>query len=129
MPFTANGISASTTIRGCVLGAELQEGASMRHMGQFALNVTCTLACVLGLMPVAARLAGAGQGVLEQAGYSRDQVDEEVIRPYLQKMREALGETAFEAAFAADRALPYPAALVEVRTWLASNESRAGAKQ
>jgi tetratricopeptide (TPR) repeat protein len=77
------------------------------------------LACAGGDMAIAARLAGAAAGMAEKMRFTREPVDEEFICSWVDRMRQALGNAAFEAAFAAGRQLEWRAALQEARAWLA----------
>jgi hypothetical protein len=53
-------------------------------------------------------------------GGEREPVDEQYLRPWVDRTREQLGEKAFDAAFEAGRALNYKDALAEARGWLGS---------
>jgi len=99
---------------------ELIETGDMRRTGQVLLDLVSTLACAREEFPVAARLAGAGEGLLERMGGEREPVDEQYLRPWVDRTREQLGEVSFEAAFEEGRAMSYEDALAEVRGWLAA---------
>ena len=85
------------------------------------IDPTSALACASGDMEMAARMAGAAVGMSETMKFTREPVDEQFIRPWVDRMRQALGHDAFEAAFAAGRQLEWRAALQEAQTWLLSS--------
>jgi hypothetical protein len=103
---------------GSILARSIAEAADLRADTQACVEVASALACASGDTRVAARLAGAGQALLESQGARREAPDEQFIVPWVDRMREALGAEAFDSAFTAGRPLSYRAALAEARTWL-----------
>jgi non-specific serine/threonine protein kinase len=88
------------------------------------IDPTSALACARGDMAIAARLAGAAEGMIEKMRFTREPVDEQFVRPWVKRMREALGAESFDAAFAAGRLLEWGSALREARAWLAGESRR-----
>jgi tetratricopeptide (TPR) repeat protein len=83
------------------------------------IDPTSALASASGDMAIAARLAGAAAGIAEKIKFTREPVDEQFIGSWVDRMRQALGNDAFEADFAAGRQLEWQAALQEALAWLA----------
>lgn len=82
------------------------------------LEVVACLASSRGEHEVAARFLGAGAQQLEDAGYRRPREDVEQLTRLSALSRQALGDTAFERAQAAGRALDLREAMLELRRWL-----------
>ncbi len=83
-----------------------------------ALDVTVGLAAVATDWTFAARMRGAAEARVKTSKYARDRPDEAFLAPWTQRIREALGETAYSAGFDSGFALSNEQALEEAYTWL-----------
>ena len=93
--------------------ADISQEIGSRYAGGLSLNGAMELAAYLGEWIRAARLVGATKALSAQTGNRRDAIHDD-------KVREALGGTAFMQAEAEGKAAPYEAMLEEVRAWLES---------
>ena len=93
--------------------ADISQEIGSRYAGGLSLNGAMELAAYLGEWIRAARLVGATKALSAQTGNRRDAIHDD-------KVREALGGTAFMQAEAEGKAVPYEAMLEEVRAWLES---------
>lgn len=82
------------------------------------MEVCAGLAAHLGQWERAARFDGAADVHTVQMGRRRDVVDAAFLAPHLAQARQRLGERAYAAALAEGAALPYEAAVGELRGWL-----------
>lgn len=94
-------------------------GIGSKRAGQSALEVCVALHASDGEWERAATLFGAAEAQVTQTGLHRDPTDEAFLAPMIDRARQALGATAFAAAEAMGRALPYDAAVAQARAWLA----------
>lgn len=110
----------------CAIEAE----ALLRGMGESVmrlelLEVVAGLASSRGEHEVAARFWGATRSRFSDAGYSRPASDQAQLERLAASSRQALGDTAFERAEAAGRALELEVAMSELRQWLGCDASAA----
>lgn len=82
------------------------------------MEVCAGLAAHLGQWERAARFDAAADVHTVQMGRRRDVVDAAFLVPHLAQARQRLGERAYAAALAEGAALPYEAAVGELRGWL-----------
>ncbi len=95
----------------------------VRNVGENALKLellelSAGLASSRGEHETAARLRGASTQRYLDEGYRRPREDEALIVRLSAQSRQALGDTAFDAAQADGRALEVSAAMLELRQWL-----------
>ena len=95
----------------------------LKGIAEHLLEVTAGLAVTLGDNESAARFNGAALTCMHEAGARREPVDEAFIDPLIERARIAMGSVAFAEAEAAGRALPYDAAIAEVRQFLEGSAS------
>jgi predicted ATPase/class 3 adenylate cyclase len=86
--------------------------------GQFALDVTAGLAMARGAWERGVRLLGASDEQLKRMGLQREPPDERFIAPLDAQARQALGDSAHDAAYAAGTAFSYDAAIDDATVWL-----------
>jgi len=82
------------------------------------LEASVGLASCLGEHERATRFWGAADRTLRAWGYRHQPVDIEHTAPLIATSRRALGDSAFEAAEVAGRALDFEAAMLELQHWL-----------
>ena len=80
-----------------------------------ALNVFAASAVAAGEMEKAARFCGAAQTIFDAKDYKLEKVDREFLDRYVGKARAAIGDEAFEAAYARGRAMPMKQAIALAR--------------
>ncbi len=102
-------------------GLRFVEETGSRVSGRTLIDTAAGVAAAESDWPRAARLFGAADAALAWADAPRDPGDEKVIVPMIERTRHALGVEAFEAAYAAGKALPYETGLGEVRSWLSGD--------
>ena len=83
-----------------------------------ALDVTVGLAAAATHWAFAARMRGAAEARVKTAKYARDRADDAFLAPWTQRVREALGEASYSAAFDSGFALSHEQAVEEAFTWL-----------
>jgi predicted ATPase/class 3 adenylate cyclase len=101
----------------------LVEDPAFKHVVGIALDVAFALAAESGEWTVGARLLGASEAQQAEMRHSREAADAASVAPFAARTREALGEAAFSAAYAAGRDLSYDAALAETLAWLRRREA------
>jgi predicted ATPase len=85
---------------------------------QGALDVCAGLACLGRDWARGARYAGAADAQSERSGIARDAADTLFIAPKLERAREALGASRYEAAYREGHRMRLEQALREARSWL-----------
>ena len=93
-----------------------------KHVVAIALDVAFALAIAQGDWTVGARLLGASEAQQAETRHPREAADAASLAPYAARMREALGEATFSAAYTEGRALSYDDALAETLAWLDSRD-------
>ena len=96
----------------------LSEAAGSKWTAQCALDVTAGLCAVATDWAFAARMRGASEARTKDMKYKRDLPDEAFLAPWTARMREALGDTAYLAAFESGYALSQEQAAAEALAWL-----------
>jgi tetratricopeptide (TPR) repeat protein len=97
---------------------KIAEGIGSKWAAQDALDVTAALGSVVGEWMFAARISGAAESHYKEAGSKRDSVDGAFLAPLTLRIREALGDAAYIAAFDAGCALSHEQAVAEALAWL-----------
>jgi non-specific serine/threonine protein kinase len=85
------------------------------------LDIVAALASASGDLAISARFAGTCEAEMNRLSISRDVVDENFYRYWINHARESLGSDAFAAAGAAGRELSVEQALAEARGWIEKN--------
>ncbi len=88
-----------------------------RYLGGFALEYSAYLASALGRHSLAARLLGASNIVWEGIGYVLTSGEREEHDLQVAKLKSALGDEAFAAAWAGGRNLSFDEAFEEASAW------------
>jgi len=83
-----------------------------------AFDVTAGLGAVATDWTFAAQMRGAAEARLKDMKYKRDRPDEAFLAPWTARMREALGDTAYIAAFESGYARSHEQAAAEAVAWL-----------
>ncbi len=105
--------------RGLVLEAiTISEAAGSKWTALCAFDVTAGLGAVKTDWAFAARMRGAAEARIKDTRYKRDRPDEAFLAPWTARMREALGDTAYLAAFESGYALSQEQAAAEALAWL-----------
>jgi predicted ATPase/DNA-binding winged helix-turn-helix (wHTH) protein len=99
-----------------VLHLSRATGSKWRAM--CALDVTVGLAAAATDWAFAARIRGAAEARVKSLKYARDHADGAFLAPWTQRIREALGESAYSAAFDSGFALSNEQAVEEAVSWL-----------
>ena len=85
-----------------------------RYYACLVLDVAAALFATAGDWPLAARAWGASEAAHDDTGLDRQRADVEFVAPRIDRARAALGETAFDEAYAAGRRLSLADATTEV---------------
>jgi tetratricopeptide (TPR) repeat protein len=96
----------------------LSEAAGSKWTALCALDVTAGLCAVATDWAFAARMRGASEARTKDMKYKRDRADEAFLAPWTARMREALGDAAYLAAFESGYALSQEQAAAEALAWL-----------
>jgi non-specific serine/threonine protein kinase len=88
-----------------------------------AFDVAAGLGALAKDWTFAARMRGAAEARLKDMKYKRDRSDEAFLAPWTARMREALGDPAYIAAFDSGYALQREQAVAEALAWLAGRDS------
>lgn len=83
-----------------------------------AFDIISALAAIAGDWPYAARVRGAAEARVLVMKYRRDRTDDAFLAPWTARIREALGDSPYRAAFDSGYALPHEQALAESIEWL-----------
>jgi tetratricopeptide (TPR) repeat protein len=86
-----------------------------------AFDVAAGLGAVAKDWRFAARMRGAAEARLKDMKYKRDRSDEAFLAPWTARMREALGDPRYIAAFDSGYALPHEQAVAEALAWLGTS--------
>jgi len=92
--------------------------AGTKWPGLCAFDVTAGLGAVATDWAFAARMRGAAEARVKDMKYKRDRPDEAFLAPWTARMREALGDTEYIAAFESGYALSHDQAVAEALAWL-----------
>ena len=101
-----------------VEGLQLSRATGSKWRAIGALDVTVGLAAAATDWAFAARMRGAAEARVKASKYARERADEAFLAPWTQRIREALGETAYSATFDSGFALSNEQAVEEAFTWL-----------
>jgi tetratricopeptide (TPR) repeat protein len=101
-----------------VEGLQLSRATGSKWRAICALDVTAGLAAAATDWAFAARMRGAAEARVKASKYARERADEAFLAPWTQRIREALGETAYSATFDSGFALSNEQAVEEAFTWL-----------
>jgi predicted ATPase/DNA-binding winged helix-turn-helix (wHTH) protein len=85
-----------------------------RNMG-ITLSIFGALAVAAGKIEKAARLWGAAQGIFDSINFKPVKVDRDFKEQYINEARAAIGDEAFDVAFASGRTLPLKEAMMLAR--------------
>jgi tetratricopeptide (TPR) repeat protein len=96
----------------------ISEEAGSKWTALCAFDVTAGLGAVKTDWTFAARMRGAAEARIKDMKYKRDRPDEAFLAPWTARMREALGDTAYSAAFESGYALSQEQAAAEALAWL-----------
>jgi non-specific serine/threonine protein kinase len=96
----------------------ISEAAGSKWTALCAFDVTAGLGAVKTDWAFAARMRGAAEARIKDTRYKRDRPDETFLAPWTARMREALGDTAYLAAFESGYALSQEQAAAEALAWL-----------
>ena len=96
----------------------LAEAAGSKWTALCAFDVTAGLCAVATDWAFAARMRGAAEARVKDMKYKRDRPDEVFLAPWTARMREALGDAAYSAAFESGYALSQEQAAAEALAWL-----------
>jgi non-specific serine/threonine protein kinase len=92
--------------------------AGSKWTGLCVFDVTAGLGAVATDWAFAARMRGTAEARVKDMKYKRDRSDEAFLAPWTARMREALGDTAYVAAFESGYALSHEQAVAEALAWL-----------
>jgi len=92
--------------------------AGSKWTGLCVFDVTAGLGAVATDWAFAARMRGAAEARVKDMKYKRERPDEAFLAPWTARMREALGDTAYVAAFESGYALSHEQAVAEALAWL-----------
>ena len=81
-------------------------------------DITTGLAALAEDWTLAARMRGAAEAHVENLRVSRDRADQAFLAPWTFRVREALGEEAYAAAYDSGHALSSKEAAAEALTWM-----------
>ncbi len=96
----------------------ISEAAGSKWTALCAFDVTAGLGAVKTDWAFAARMRGAAEARIKDTRYKRDRPDEAFLAPWTARIREALGDTAYSAAFESGYALSQEQAAAEALAWL-----------
>jgi tetratricopeptide (TPR) repeat protein len=96
----------------------ISAAAGSKWTGLCVFDVTAGLGAVATDWAFAARMRGAAEARVKDMKYKRDRPDEAFLAPWTARMREALGDTAYIAAFESGYALSHEQAVAEALAWL-----------
>ncbi|PYX72408.1 MAG: hypothetical protein DMG78_12405 [Acidobacteria bacterium] len=96
----------------------ISEEAGSKWTALCAFDVTAGLGAVRTDWTFAARMRGAAEARIKDMKYKRDRPDEAFLAPWTARMREALGDAAYSAAFESGYALSQEQAAAEALAWL-----------
>jgi predicted ATPase/DNA-binding winged helix-turn-helix (wHTH) protein len=96
----------------------ISEAAGSKWTALCAFDVTAGLGAVATDWTFAARMRGAAEARLKDMKHKRDRPDEAFLAPWTARMRDALGDTAYIAAFESGYALSHEHAAAEALAWL-----------
>jgi predicted ATPase/DNA-binding winged helix-turn-helix (wHTH) protein len=96
----------------------ISEATGSKWTALCAFDVAAGFGAVAADWMFAARMRGAAEARLKDMKYKRDRSDEAFLAPWTARMREALGDPAYIAAFDSGYALPHEQAVAEARAWL-----------
>jgi non-specific serine/threonine protein kinase len=96
----------------------ISEATGSKWTALCAFDVTAGLGAVATDWAFAARMRGAAEARVKDMKYKRDRPDEAFLAPWTARMRDALGETAYIAAFESGYALSHEQAAAEALAWL-----------
>jgi non-specific serine/threonine protein kinase len=96
----------------------ISEATGSKWTAVCAFDVTAGLGAVATDWVFAARIRGAAEARVKDMKYKRDRPDEAFLAPWTARMREALGDTAYIAAFESGYALSHEQAAAEAVAWL-----------
>jgi tetratricopeptide (TPR) repeat protein len=96
----------------------ISAAADSKWTGLCAFDVTAALGAVATDWKFAARMRGAAEARVKDMKYKRDRSDETFLAPWTARMREALGDTPYLAAFESGYALSHEQAVAEALAWL-----------
>jgi non-specific serine/threonine protein kinase len=103
---------------------EISNEARSQWIGLCALDITSALAAVEADWPFAARMRGGAEARVKCLRYRRDCADEAFLAAWTVRIREALSESEYEAAYRAGAALSDEVAGAEALTWLVARDTR-----
>jgi predicted ATPase/class 3 adenylate cyclase len=104
--------------------SSIVEEIGSRPIGQSMLEVSAGLAVLSESWGPAARMYWAAEAQAAQTGLHRDPADEAFLAPLIARVREALGDAAFEAASVAGSEISYEDAILSARAWLEQERGR-----
>ena len=96
----------------------LSSAAGSKWTGLCVFDVTAGLGAVATDWTFAARMRGAAEARVKDMKYKRDRPDEEFLASWTARMREALGDAEYIAAFESGYALSHEQAVAEALAWL-----------
>jgi non-specific serine/threonine protein kinase len=96
----------------------IAEAAGSKWTALCAFDVAAGFGAAATDWTFAARMRGAAEARLKDMKYRRDRQDEAFLAPWTTRMREALGDPAYIAAFDSGYALPHEQAVAEALAWL-----------
>jgi len=96
----------------------ISEAAGSKWTALCAFDVTAGLGAVKTDWAFAARMRGAAEARIKDTRYKRDRPDEAFLAPWTARIREALGDAAYSAAFESGYALSQEQAAAEALAWL-----------
>lgn len=96
----------------------LSQSAGSQWTALCIFDITAGLAAVARDWPFAARMRGAAEAHIRNFRHVRDRVDEAFVAPWTQRIREALGEGAYCAAYDGGHALNAGEAAAEALGWM-----------
>jgi predicted ATPase/class 3 adenylate cyclase len=89
-----------------------------RPIGQSALDVSAAMLAAQSLWEAAARLYGAAERQLVECGFKRDAADEAFLQPFVERIRDALGESMFARSSAEGQTIAFEEAIAEAKARL-----------
>ena len=99
-------------------GAEFAAASGSKRISIATVDCTASMAVLAGRPEVGARLYGASELAHERSGAQREPADARFHDPLRRRAAEALGASAFAAAYAAGREMPFEAAFAEALAWV-----------
>jgi len=104
----------------------ISEAAGSKWTALCAFDVTAGLGAVKTDWAFAARMRGAAEARIKDTRYKRDRPDEAFLAPWTARIREALGDAAYSAAFESGYALSQEQAAAEALAWLRKSPGARG---